>query len=239
MGGVVFEPLQADEQGIDLVAQVNDLFRRDDFIAAQTGDVMFLHAEAFFHILEFVAHFGEAGIHFRGQSGDIRTHDAQMFDREGSDFFGHDLSFRKIVEQNICAACGVAFSKAGGKRQLDTHATDWVPGSMLVGEVQCGRFHNRLVDRSRRCAMTGAAALKPAQQRRLAKLASEADCEAQDLLDDVFRLGIDLAEQDARETSNGLAALAAGKTVPHGQVMRETRAIIARHARKQKTPRRV
>ena len=87
--------------------------------------------------------------------------------------------------------------------------------------------------------MTAAAALKPAQQRRLAKLAREADCEAQDLLDDVFRLGIDLAEQDARETSNGLAELAAGKTVPHGQVMRKTRAIIARHARQQKASQRI
>ncbi len=81
--------------------------------------------------------------------------------------------------------------------------------------------------------MTVAAALTPAHQRRLAKLAKEAGCEAQALLDDVFKFGIDFVEQDVRETSIGLAEMQAGKTVPHGQVMKETRAIIARHARKQ------
>ncbi len=83
--------------------------------------------------------------------------------------------------------------------------------------------------------MTVAVALTPAHKRRLARLARECGCEPQDLLEDVFRFGFDFVEQDIRETSAGIADLGAGKGIPHGQVMTEARAIIARHARKQKT----
>lgn len=82
--------------------------------------------------------------------------------------------------------------------------------------------------------MTVEAILTPAHKRRLAKLAREAHCEPQDLLDDVFRFGFDFVEQDIRETGKGIADLAAGKGIPHGQVMIEARAVIERHARKQK-----
>ncbi len=78
------------------------------------------------------------------------------------------------------------------------------------------------------------AALTPGHKRRLARLAKEAGCAPQDLLDDVFKFGFDFVEQDIRETNQGLAELAAGKGIPHSQVMAEARAIIERHARKQK-----
>lgn len=82
--------------------------------------------------------------------------------------------------------------------------------------------------------MTFAVALTPAHKRRLARLARECGCEPQDLLDDVFRLGFDFVEQDIRETSAGIADIAAGKGIPHAQVMTEASAVVARHARKQK-----
>ena len=78
------------------------------------------------------------------------------------------------------------------------------------------------------------ATLTPGHKRRLARLAKEAGCAPQDLLDDVFKHGFDFVEQDIRETSNGLAELEAGQGIPHSQVMAEARAIIERHARKQK-----
>ncbi len=78
------------------------------------------------------------------------------------------------------------------------------------------------------------ATLSAGHKRRLARLAKEAGCAPQDLLDDVFKFGFDFVEQDIRETSKGLAELAAGQGVPHSQVMAEARAIVERHARKQK-----
>ena len=66
--------------------------------------------------------------------------------------------------------------------------------------------------------------------RRLTSLAKEAGCELQDLLGDVLKFGIDLIEQDIRETIKGIAEIEAGKGIPHGQVMAEARAIIERHA---------
>jgi len=68
----------------------------------------------------------------------------------------------------------------------------------------------------------------------LTRLAREAGCEPQDLLDDVFKFGFDFVERDIRETSKGIAEIEAGKGVPHGKVMTEARAILARHAEKQK-----
>ena len=83
--------------------------------------------------------------------------------------------------------------------------------------------------------MSTAATLTSGHKRRLARLAKEAGCDPQDLLEDVFKFGFDFVEQDIRETSKGLAELAAGQGIPHSQVMADARAIIERHARKQKT----
>lgn len=83
--------------------------------------------------------------------------------------------------------------------------------------------------------MSIAVVLTSAHKRRLARLAREAGCEPQDLLDDVFKFGLDFVEQDIRETGKGIAELEAGKGISHGQVMIEARAVIERHARKQKT----
>ena len=46
--------------------------------------------------------------------------------------------------------------------------------------------------------MTAAVTLTPAHMRRLNRLAKEAGCAPQDLLDDVFKFGIDFVEQDIR-----------------------------------------
>ena len=78
------------------------------------------------------------------------------------------------------------------------------------------------------------ATLTPGHQRSLAGLAKAAGCAPQARLDDVFKHGFDFVEQDIRETSKGLAELEAGQGIPHSQVMAEARAIIERHARKQK-----
>ena len=76
--------------------------------------------------------------------------------------------------------------------------------------------------------------LSPSHKRRLTGLAKEAGCEPQDLLGDVLKFGIDFVEQDIRETFKGIAEIDVGKGIPHGQVMAEARAIVERHARKQK-----
>ncbi len=83
--------------------------------------------------------------------------------------------------------------------------------------------------------MSIAVVLTPAHKRRLARLARAAGCEPQDLLDDVFKFGFDFVEQDIRETGKGIAELESGKGIAHGLVMVEARAVIERHARKQKT----
>ena len=83
--------------------------------------------------------------------------------------------------------------------------------------------------------MTAAITLAPAHTRRLNRLAKKAGCVPQDLLDDVFKFGIDFVEQDIRETAKGIAEIEAGKGIPHGQVMADARAVIERHASKQKT----
>ncbi len=78
--------------------------------------------------------------------------------------------------------------------------------------------------------MTAPPTLTTAHTRRLTRLAREAGCEPQDLLDNVFKFGFDFVEQDIRETSKGIAEIEAGKGVPHGKVMSEAREIVARHA---------
>ena len=75
--------------------------------------------------------------------------------------------------------------------------------------------------------MSTAFILSPAHQRRLARLAKEAGCEPQALIDDVFRYGIDWVEADVRETRAGIAEGEAGLGVPDSEVRRCARKIIA------------
>ncbi|MFM9972896.1 MAG: hypothetical protein ACKVQK_31355 [Burkholderiales bacterium] len=82
--------------------------------------------------------------------------------------------------------------------------------------------------------MSIAYVLKPAHKRHLARLAREAGCQPQDLLNDVFKYGFDYVQQDVRETGKGIAEIEAGKGISHGQVMVEARAVIERYVRKQK-----
>jgi predicted transcriptional regulator len=83
--------------------------------------------------------------------------------------------------------------------------------------------------------MTTIIELTPAHKRRLSRLAREAGCEPQDLLDDVFKFGFDFVERDIRETSKGVAEIASGAGVPHGRVMTDARSLLERHGRKQKS----
>jgi predicted transcriptional regulator len=75
--------------------------------------------------------------------------------------------------------------------------------------------------------MSIALILNPAHQRRLVRLAKEAGCEPQALMDDVFRFGIDWVETDVRETRTGVAEGEAGLGVPDVEVRRRARKIIA------------
>ena len=83
--------------------------------------------------------------------------------------------------------------------------------------------------------MTTAIELTSAHKRRLTRLAREAGCEPQDLLEDVFKFGFDFVEQDVRETSKGIAEIKSGAGVPRGSVMADARSLIERHARRQKS----
>ena len=77
--------------------------------------------------------------------------------------------------------------------------------------------------------------LSSAQQRRLTRLAKEAGCQPQDLMDDVFKYGFEFVEHDVRETNIGIAEADAGQTVPNAEVMRGARQIVeTARARKQK-----
>jgi len=82
--------------------------------------------------------------------------------------------------------------------------------------------------------MTTAVELTSAHKRRLTRLAREAGCEPQDLLEDVFKFGFDFVEQDVRETSKGIAEIKRDAGVPHGSVMADALSLIERHARRQK-----
>ena len=75
--------------------------------------------------------------------------------------------------------------------------------------------------------MSTALTLAPARQRRLVRLAKEAGCEPQTLVDDVFRYGIDWVETDVRETRAGIAEGEAGLGVPDSEVRRRAGRIIA------------
>jgi predicted transcriptional regulator len=77
--------------------------------------------------------------------------------------------------------------------------------------------------------------LTPTQQRRLARIATEAGCAPQDLLSDVFKYGIEWVEADVRETLAGIAEAEAGDRVSNVEVARRVeRTIKAASARKQK-----
>lgn len=70
-------------------------------------------------------------------------------------------------------------------------------------------------------------ALTKAQQRRLAKLAREAGCTPQAMLGFVLRDGFDLCEEDVAAARSAEVELARSGTVPHSQVSKEARAVIA------------
>ena len=84
-------------------------------------------------------------------------------------------------------------------------------------------------------SMTVPVHLTVTQQRRLARIASEAGCAPQDLLADVFKYGIEWVESDVRETLTGIAEAEAGERVSNAEVERRIeRTIKSASARKQK-----
>jgi predicted transcriptional regulator len=66
--------------------------------------------------------------------------------------------------------------------------------------------------------VTEHAALTKADQSRLARLARDADCNAARILHDVLRDGFDYTEFKVRAINEGLADLAAGRTLRPGQI---------------------
>lgn len=74
------------------------------------------------------------------------------------------------------------------------------------------------------------AALSPAEQRRLEKLALEARRTPKAMLKHVLRDGFDHTEEFVRKVKEGLAELDAGKGVPRAIVSGQARRIVARHA---------
>ena len=77
-------------------------------------------------------------------------------------------------------------------------------------------------------------ALTQAQRRRLEKLALEAGRTPQSMLRYVLRDGFELCEEDVAAARDAEAEMARFGTVPHRQVAKEARAVIARHARAQR-----
>ena len=83
--------------------------------------------------------------------------------------------------------------------------------------------------------MTVPLQLTVTQQRRLARVASEAGCAPQDLLADVFKYGIEWVEADVRETLAGIAEAEAGDRLSNAEVARRIeRTIKSASGRKQK-----
>lgn len=66
--------------------------------------------------------------------------------------------------------------------------------------------------------MSEHAALTKADQSRLARLARDAGCNAADILRDVLRDGFDYTEFKVRAVNEGLADLAAGRTLTLDQI---------------------
>lgn len=67
-------------------------------------------------------------------------------------------------------------------------------------------------------SVPGYAALTKADQSRLARLARDAGCNAADILRDVLRDGFDYTEFKVRAINEGLADLAAGRTLTLDQI---------------------
>jgi predicted transcriptional regulator len=67
-------------------------------------------------------------------------------------------------------------------------------------------------------SMSESAALTKADQSRLARLARDAGCNAADMLRDVLRDGFDYTEFKVRAVNEGLADIAAGRTLTLDQI---------------------
>ncbi len=76
--------------------------------------------------------------------------------------------------------------------------------------------------------------LTDAQQRRLERLAREAGRTPKSMFRFVLRDGFDACEEDVRESRAADAEFAAGKGVPHMEVMKRVRSAIESHARRQR-----
>lgn len=73
-----------------------------------------------------------------------------------------------------------------------------------------------------------------ATARRISELARKAGCAVEEMFQYVARDGLIAATEDIREAAAANAELDAGRGVSHVDAMRRGRAIIERHARKQK-----
>lgn len=82
--------------------------------------------------------------------------------------------------------------------------------------------------------MTTQAVLSQADLRRLEKLAATAGRTPRTMMKFVLRDGFPETERVVAAVKRGRADVAAGRTVPHDEVMRQGRELIARHATKKK-----
>lgn len=76
--------------------------------------------------------------------------------------------------------------------------------------------------------------LSAADAARLEKLADEAGSTPQKMLKHVLRDGFEYSERVVRSVNAGLSDVAAGRVIPHDQVMDKIAATIEKHARKKK-----
>lgn len=76
--------------------------------------------------------------------------------------------------------------------------------------------------------------LSAADTARLEKLAAEAGSTPRKMLKHVLRDGFEYSERLVRSVNAGLADIAAGRVIPHDQVMDKIGAAIEKHARKKK-----
>ncbi|MDP1680422.1 MAG: hypothetical protein Q8L39_01420 [Burkholderiales bacterium] len=76
--------------------------------------------------------------------------------------------------------------------------------------------------------------LSAADTARLERLAAEAGSTPQKILKHVLRDGFEYSEQVVRSVNSGLADIAAGRVIPHDQVMDKISGTIEKHARKKK-----
>lgn len=76
--------------------------------------------------------------------------------------------------------------------------------------------------------------LSAADTARLERLAAEAGTTPHKILKHVLRDGFEYSERVVRSVNAGLADIAAGRVIPHDQVMDKISATIEKHARKKK-----